>query len=146
MPADGNDEDISTLGDPIGFSSTAGTINRIADDNRSMNTASLDRMLDSTTLFTGHSARMDPGELFDVRVPAGKVGLILEEFPEDGIPIVHGVKPNSPLFGRVKQGDRLYSVDGVDCTGEQAISVAKLLKAREDASSRILTFSRPSQL
>lgn len=140
----GNDEDISTLGDPIAMSN--GAMRMGGGDDPSMNTAALDRMLDANTHYPSQqNVLVDPGDCFDVRVPAGKLGVILEEFSEDGYPIVHGVKHNSPLSSRIEKGDRLCSVDGVDCSGKQATGVAKLLKARESESSRILTFYRPSQ-
>lgn len=147
---------MSTLGDPIGLS-TIGGLREAVDDTQSLNTASLDRMLDvNTTAGTSfrtenrqhhlqdHAFLMDPGECFDVNAPPGKLGVILEDYSDGGVPIVHDVKQNSPLVGRIMKGDRLCSVDGVDCTGKEALSVAKLLKNRENESSRILTFCRPS--
>jgi C-terminal processing protease CtpA/Prc len=46
------------------------------------------------------------------------------------------------LFNHIKTGDRLLSIDGVDCTGLSPHEIAKKLQANEHASSRILTFSR----
>lgn len=133
-------------------SANAMRLGELGEDDGSLNTANLDSMLDSHTIQTTrtnsqksfHRKIVDPGECFDIRVPAGKLGVILEEFADDGVPIVHDIKQNSPLFGRIVKGDRLCSVDEADCTGMSAHSVAKLLKFREEAPSRILTFSRPS--
>lgn len=112
------------------------------DDAMSLNTNSLNRMLDSATNVLDPGGLQDPGECFDVRLPAGKAGIILDE-GYDGLPVVHSVKPESPLFGRVKPGDRLCSIEGVDCTGLSPHEIAKRLRANETASSRILSFSRP---
>jgi C-terminal processing protease CtpA/Prc len=111
------------------------------DDACSLNTNSLNRMLDSATNAVDPESLRDPGECFDVRLPAGKAGVILDE-GRDGNPVVHSVKPGSPLFNHIKTGDRLLSIDGVDCTGLSPHEIAKKLQANEHASSRILTFSR----
>lgn len=119
-------------------------MNIFDEDNHSMNTEGLDRMLDVGTAYNSASlSRADPGTCFDVRVASGKLGLILEEVSEDDVPMVHAVKSGSPLEGKVQKGDRLCSLDGIDCTGKSPHSVGQLLKYREKASNRILTFSRP---
>jgi hypothetical protein len=148
-------DDLSTLGDPMGTLGDAtmgisGRVLKMDDDNQSLNTAALDNMLDARTTCPTVATRspflVDPGECFDVRVPAGKLGVILEEVTQGGgVPVVHGIKRYSPLVGRVMKGDRLCGVDGVDCTGKSANDVARLLQFREDSPSRMLTFSRPSQ-
>ncbi len=152
---------MSTIGDPAGLYSGESTAydrqKRMFDDDYSMNTASLDRMLDVNTsqndlpafhempiLRETHTLQ-DPGECFDIAAPRGKLGVILEEDSDDGVPVVHSIKEESPLVGKVLRGDRLCSIDGVDCTGKTPHEVAKLLKYKENETTRILTFSRPTQ-
>jgi len=102
----------------------------------------MNRMLDHATHAVDPESLRDPGECFDVRLPAGKAGIILEEGP-DSYPVVHSIKPGSPLMNRVRPGDRLCSIEGIDCAGMSPHVVAKKLQAHEHASSRILSFSRP---
>lgn len=116
------------------------------DDNMSLTTEAFNRVLDAKTTYQrGGPALEDPGECFDVRLPAGRVGVILEDDAEFGMPVVNGVKNGSPLEGRIKNGDRLLSVDGIDCTGKTPHDVAHLLQQNEQSSTRILTFSRPTR-
>jgi hypothetical protein len=133
------------------------------DDDYSLNTASLERMIDVQSSrdelppYTDETPSFkqlpvlretptlhDPGECFDIAAPPGKLGVILEEDSDDGVPVVHSIKEESPLVGRVLRGDRLCSIDGVDCTGKTPHEVAKLLKYKETEPTRILTFSRPT--
>lgn len=152
---------MSTIGDPAGLYSGESTAydrqKRIFDDDYSMNTASLERMLDNNTSQNDLPAfhempplretpvLQDPGECFDIAAPQGKLGVILEEDSDDGVPVVHSIKEESPLVGKVLRGDRLCSIDGEDCTGKTPHEVAKLLKYKENEPTRILTFSRPTQ-
>lgn len=119
--------------------------NKFADDARSMNTEKLDQMLDSNTTYPGTAPILvDPGECFDVRAPPGKLGVMLEEVSAEDVPIVYALKRGSALDGKVQKGDRLCSVDGIDCTGKSPHDVGELLKFKENTSSRILTFTRPN--
>ena len=159
-------DDVSTIGDPAGVYSGDSTAyerqKRIFDDDYSLNTASLDRIIDVQSsqndlpeyrespsvnqlpVLRDTPTLHAPGECFDIAAPHGKLGVILEEDSDDGVPVVHSIKEESPLVGKVLRGDRLCSIDGVDCTGKSPHEVAKLLKYKESAPSRILTFSRPT--
>ena len=58
------------------------------------------------------------------------------------MPVVHAIKETSVLANQVKVGDRLLSVDGVDCTGMTAMNVSKLISQRAQNPSRAFVFSR----
>lgn len=145
VPHNGGDE-VSTLGDPAGLYGGQSRKNMFeADDAFSLNTKSMNRMLDVSGSHGMDAGGLhDPGECFDVRLPPGKAGIILEEGPDGGVPTVHSVKETSPLYRNIRSGDRLCSIEGRDCTGMTPFDVAKRLQASETAPSRILTFSRRS--
>ena len=141
VPQFGGDE-VSTLGDPAGLYGGASRKNMFDNDDAcSLNTSSMDRMCEAQMHGVDPESLRDAGECFDVRLPAGKAGVVLEEGP-GGYPVVHSVKPGSPLFKHIRKGDRLCSIEGVDCTGLSPHDVAKKLQAHENADTRILTFSR----
>jgi hypothetical protein len=79
---------------------------------------------------------------FQVEAPAGKIGLVLET-TYDGDPVVQGVKPSSPMVGKVQVGDRLLSVDGEDVSMVHASTVSQMIASKVDAPVRRLTFGRP---
>jgi C-terminal processing protease CtpA/Prc len=122
-------DDVSTLGDPTLF-----TFN----DHRSVVTSSLTKILERQSV---------PGQedsLFDTRLPAGsKAGIVLGE-TDTGTLVVHSIMDTSPFYGQVKIGDRLCSIDGMDCRGKSPQDIAAILQQRSGNldSSRILTFAR----
>jgi len=79
---------------------------------------------------------------FEVAVPAGMLGLVLESSVEDGVPIVHAIKPTSPLADLVKIGDALIKVDGIDVAYRHASDVSRLIAKRKDKPIRNFLFSR----
>jgi hypothetical protein len=81
-------------------------------------------------------------EQFDVVAPAGVLGLIIESSLTDGRPVVHNIKPTSPLVHVVRVGDRLVALDGVVVSALRASDVSRLIAEKKN-KSRILVFSRP---
>jgi beta-glucanase (GH16 family) len=81
---------------------------------------------------------------FQVQVPAGKVGLVLET-SYAGDPVVQEVKACSPMVGQVQVGDRLLSVDGEDMSMVHATTVSRIIASKADAPVRRFTFGRPRE-
>ena len=95
--------------------------------------ASFEQQYDQEQGFTGE-------EKFDVTVPPGKLGMVIDT-PNGSVPIIHAIKADSVLAGKVQVGDRLLSVDSEDVTNLTAVQVSKLisLKSKEE---RVLAFAR----
>jgi C-terminal processing protease CtpA/Prc len=83
----------------------------------------------------------EPEERFDVVAPAGKLGMVIDT-PNGGVPVVHAIRDTSVLANRVRVGDWLLSVDGVDCTAMTAMQVSKLISVKSEKPSRVLVFVR----
>lgn len=79
---------------------------------------------------------------FDVHVPSGTLGLILDNCERSGAPIVHKIQDTSCLKDGLQEGDRLLSVDGIDVQNMDAIFVSKLISRSSQQPFRTLTFSR----
>jgi hypothetical protein len=72
----------------------------------------------------------------DVFAPTGKVGIIVDTSING--PIVHSLKGDSPLLGKVFIGDVIVAVDDEDTSGWSAHHLTKLV-ARKSGSVRKLT-------
>ena len=81
------------------------------------------------------------GGQFEVDAPPGLLGLILETL-QDGVPIVHAIKPSSSLVSEVKVGDRLWSVDGENVTFMFASDVSRLIASKQNNQVRRFVFTR----
>ena len=81
---------------------------------------------------------------FQVDVPAGKVGLVLET-SYAGDPVVHEVKASSPMAGQVQVGDRLLSVDGQDVSNVMATTVSRIIASKQYNPVRRFKFGRPRE-
>jgi C-terminal processing protease CtpA/Prc len=81
---------------------------------------------------------------FQVDVPAGKVGLVLETSCA-GDPVVQEVKASSPMAGHVQVGDRLLSVDGQDMSNVMAATVSRIIASKQYNSVRRFKFCRPKE-
>ena len=80
-----------------------------------------------------------------VVAPAGKLGIVLDN-PHGDLPIVWAIKETSALNGRVRVGDLLLSVDGVDCRGMNTHRVSTFLSGRSMNPSRTLVLARGSKM
>jgi len=79
---------------------------------------------------------------FEVSLPAGKLGIIIDISPDSGEPIVRAMRPDSVLAGQVKVGDRLLEVDGQVCADMSAEQVSKLIAINSNAPTRKIMFVR----
>ena len=83
------------------------------------------------------TALPDPGR-YDCRAPPGRLGLAFK----DATCVVGRVNATSALFGSVRKGDELVSVNGGSVTADDVLGV---LAAQDDgATERTLVFSRAS--
>ena len=82
---------------------------------------------------------------FEVEAPPGKLWLVLET-SFDGVPIVHAIKPSSPLATELRVGDRLCSVDGEDVSVMLASEVSRLIASKTENPARRLVFTRPTRM
>jgi hypothetical protein len=79
---------------------------------------------------------------FEVRAPAGGLGIVLET-PNGGVPRVNHINRNGPLAGRVRLNDRLVAVDSRNVTSMTAAAVSRLIASKKDNAVRELIFARP---
>ena len=83
------------------------------------------------------TALPDPGR-YDCRAPPGRLGLAFK----DATCVVGRVNATSALFGSVRKGDELVSVNGGSVTADDVLGV---LAAQDDgATARALVFQRPA--
>ena len=82
------------------------------------------------------------GEIFEVRAPSGLLGIVLET-AKDGVPTVTNIRSSSVLANDVKVGDRLISVDGVDCFCLLATDISQMIARKQKQAERIFVFARP---
>mmetsp|Transcript_4035 Transcript_4035/g.8245 ORF Transcript_4035/g.8245 Transcript_4035/m.8245 type:complete len:239 (+) Transcript_4035:69-785(+) len=148
---DDEDQDISTLGDPV-----LGTMN-VHHNEPDEQTASVENdydyhkqymksqgiaSLDSNDRISS-DASLDihmGHERFEVTAPPGKLGMVIDT-PSGGVPVVHAIKEDSVMRARVRVGDRLISVDGDDVSFMTAMQVSQLIALKSD-QSRLLVFVR----
>jgi hypothetical protein len=164
----GNNDDISTLGDPVittmmtrhnagpsdehtasvhndydysreyrlahGIASDVGSQDRNESVGNSASIFSSEHSLE-------HLFDFESNHRFEVVVPPGKLGIVMDNSPSSGTPMVYAVKPNSVLSLDVRIGDRLISVDDEDVTIMSAIQVSKLISLKND-QERTLVFVR----
>jgi hypothetical protein len=85
-------------------------------------------------------------EILHVFAPAGKLGVVIDT-PDDGSPpLIHAVKENSVIYGRVKVGDKLVAVDDEDVRTMTAVKVSKLISRKSANPSRKLTIVRTTMI
>lgn len=65
---------------------------------------------------------------FSSVAPPGVLGIVLDT--HDKCAIVHSVKEESPLHGKIFKGDLIKAVDGKDTTGMSSTKVSKLMAAK----------------
>ena len=156
--------DVSTLGDPIGQGTPAPQVDSsVAEETASLpydfKVAShrLPSLGESASYsFSDTSSRVvdlqtDNDTLdeqyfnenrIEVEAPAGMLGLVLETDSE-GVAAVYNMKQSSPLVDRIKIGDKLVSVDGIDVTAKPIKSVMEVIASKQQNKVRGLVFCRP---
>ena len=148
-------DDVSTLGDPMPITTHVSPDEQTASVGNDYDYArdyrqahSVGSRTNSASLFSVSDnsldmiAEADPRRIrrFDVTVPPGKLGIVMDNSPS-GTPMVYAVKPESVLAGDVQVGDLLLSVDQEDVTVMSAIQVSKLISLKND-KERELVFGR----
>ena len=83
-----------------------------------------------------------PFKRLTVVAPRGKLGIVVNNENDGDLPIVHAVKDESVLYGKVNVGDLLISVDEVDCRGMSAVNVSRLISSRSQNPTRMLILLR----
>ena len=79
--------------------------------------------------------------IIEVDAPSGKLGLIIDT-PNGGIPMVQAMKNDSVLNTKVKVGDLLVSVDGIDTRRMSSGRVSQLISLYSINPCRRLVFVR----
>ncbi len=79
--------------------------------------------------------------LLDVYAPAGKLGVIIDT-PDNGAPMIHAIKEDSPVADKVRVGDKLVAVDDKDVRAMTAAKVSKLISMKMNNPSRKFTIIR----
>lgn len=80
-------------------------------------------------------------ETIEVIAPPGKLGVVIDT-PNDGAPVVHAIKDKSTVADRLRLGDKLVAVDGVDVTSMTAIKVSQMISKASANPERKLTIVR----
>lgn len=159
--------DVSTLGDPIGQGMPAPPVDSsVAEETASLaydykvasrglpslgESASYSfsdassRILDVQTDDDTLDAQYFNEDRIEVEAPAGMLGLVLEA-DKEGIAAVYNMKQSSALADRIKIGDKLVSVDGIDVTIMPIKSVTDLLASKQHRKVRALVFCRPARV
>ncbi len=79
--------------------------------------------------------------LLDVYAPAGKLGVIINT-PDNGAPMIHAIKEDSPVADKVRVGNKLVAVDDKDVCNMTAAKVLKLISTKMNNLSRKFTIIR----
>ena len=79
--------------------------------------------------------------LLDVYAPAGRLGVIIDT-PDDGAPVIHAIKEDSPILDKVRVGDKLVAVDDDDVRAMTAVKVSRLISTKANNPSRKFTIIR----
>lgn len=88
---------------------------------------------DDTTITT---TRRGPMVTRQVHAPPGKLGIVIDTSLEG--PIVHKVNENSPLLGKIFQGDIITSINGIDTRAMKASAITTIM-VRTAHEPRVLT-------
>lgn len=94
------------------------------------------------TLHSSNDETLSVEHEYEVIVPPGLLGMILESHTVNGRPMVNSIKPNTVLSSVVQVGDYIDAVDGVDVKMLRANEVSQLIMRKQD-EVRILEFARP---
>jgi len=75
--------------------------------------------------------------LYDVFAPAGPLGIVVDT-TQDG-PVVHSMKPTSPLLGLISAGDLIVGLDDMDTRKMTAATLTRLMAKRAQQNERKIT-------
>lgn len=79
-------------------------------------------------------------EIIKVIVAPGKLGIVLDDKPGIG-PVIHAIKPTSPLFGSVQVGDQIINMNDEKISHMAAYDISRLISEKSD-EDRIFEFHR----
>jgi C-terminal processing protease CtpA/Prc len=113
---------------------------RASSDNSSKMMKSVGGNISMFSEDESFEAMYNQEEKFMVTAPPGKLGIVIDT-PSAGVPVVHAIKDSSALVDKVRIGDKLVSVDGIDTTSLSAIRVSKIISSRAE-NQRMMVFSR----
>ena len=74
-------------------------------------------------------------QLYDVHVPPGSLGIIIDTTPEG--PAIHSLRPKSQLLGLVEPGDLIVGLDGGDTRMMTAATFTALMAEKSQSERRI---------
>lgn len=75
--------------------------------------------------------------LYDVFAPSGPLGIVVDT-TRDG-PVVHSMKPTSPLLGLINPGDLIVGLDDMDTRSMTAATLTRLMAKRSHQAERKIT-------
>ncbi len=82
------------------------------------------------------------GELIDVILPAGKLGIVIDT-PDNGLPVIHAVKRTSTVRDQLRVGDKLLAIDDEDIRNKTAFHVSEIISSKMFNPHRKFTIVRP---
>jgi hypothetical protein len=98
---------------------------------------------DIETCYTEHKYKPQKSplaaEIYDVYVPRGRLGLIIDT--KSTGPIVHAIKPSSSLIGILEKGDFILAINDVDTTNMSVASLSQLFGLCKESTIK-LTFRK----
>lgn len=81
---------------------------------------------------TGADERCDDEATLTLTITRGPLRVIIDTGRHtDDRPLLHSIKPASPLFGKAEEGDVIVMVDGVDTRGMTGERLAGLVRRRQ---------------
>ncbi|GMH93077.1 hypothetical protein TrST_g13712 [Triparma strigata] len=89
-----------------------------------------------STSFGSASAGYDVETVY---APPGKLGVVVDSSHSG--PCVHCVRDNSPLLNIIRVGDKILSIDDIDCRSMSAGAVTKLMAKKSGQKERKLVFA-----
>ncbi|GAX09248.1 hypothetical protein FisN_17Lh284 [Fistulifera solaris] len=138
-----SDDDVSTIG----------PIDEIMDSEKGEAPKNVDAEVSKSakTMRVGNSLELNSsrnqgnefeGELIDVILPAGKLGIVIDT-PDNGLPVIHAVKRTSAVRDQLRVGDKLLAIDDEDIRDKTAFHVSKIISSKMFNPQRKFTIVRP---
>jgi hypothetical protein len=77
------------------------------------------------------------GGLYDVFAPSGPIGIVVDTTKHG--PVVHSLKPTSPMLGLINPGDLIVGLDDMDTRSMTAASLTRLMARKSNQRERKIT-------
>jgi hypothetical protein len=139
-----SDDDVSTIG----------PIDETVDSEKGEDGKNAEVSQSATTMRVGNSLKLNAsrkqenefeGELIDVILPAGKLGIVIDT-PDNGLPVIHAVKRTSAVRDQLRVGDKLLAIDDEDIRDKTAYHVSKIISSKMFNPQRKFTIVRPYEI